>query len=222
MSTDTAHSDGLDIAIIGGHGKVAMLAAPLLVGDGHRVTSIIRNPDHVAEVETTGATARTVDVEQLDAAGTEELLRGFDAVVWSAGAGGGNPQRTRAVDRDAAIRAMDAAAKVGARRFVMVSYFGARVDHGVDPERSFFAYAEAKAAADDHLRQSDLAWTILQPSGLTTDEPTGRISVTDTESGQVSRGNVAATIVAALANPATAGQSYAYNDGDTPITDAIA
>ncbi|TFI50643.1 NAD-dependent dehydratase, partial [Micrococcus endophyticus] len=37
--------------IIGGHGKVALLAAPLLAEAGHDVTSIIRNPEHAAEVE---------------------------------------------------------------------------------------------------------------------------------------------------------------------------
>ena len=43
------------IALIGGHGKVALLAAPLLVEAGHTVTSLIRNPDHVDEVRATGA-----------------------------------------------------------------------------------------------------------------------------------------------------------------------
>src|SRR4029079_3135579 len=95
------------VTLIGGHGKVALLAARLLVGDGHEVTSVVRNPDHVADVEATGATAAVVDVEH---AGTEELaeaLRGSELVVWSAGAGGGNPARTYAVDRDAAIRSME-------------------------------------------------------------------------------------------------------------------
>ncbi|MFX4273736.1 SDR family oxidoreductase [Propionibacteriaceae bacterium Y1685] len=217
MSTDT-----LDIVIIGGHGKVALLAAPLLVEAGHRVASVIRNPDHVADVESTGATAVVADVERLDEAATRELLANHDVVVWSAGAGGGSPERTYAVDRDAAIRTIDAAAEVGARRYVMVSYFGAGPDHGVDPQNAFFAYAEAKTAADEHLRQSSLDWTILKPSGLTLAEPTGRISTTDSDSTQVSRANVAATIAAAIANPATAGKEYAYNDGDTPITEAIA
>ncbi|HET7305276.1 MAG TPA: NAD-dependent dehydratase, partial [Segeticoccus sp.] len=37
------------ITLIGGHGKVALLAAPLLVGEGHEVSSVVRNPDHVAD-----------------------------------------------------------------------------------------------------------------------------------------------------------------------------
>ena len=39
------------ITIFGGHGKVALLLAPLLVEAGHEVTSVIRNPDHVSDVE---------------------------------------------------------------------------------------------------------------------------------------------------------------------------
>ena len=43
------------ILIIGGHGKVALLLAPLLVARGDDVTSVIRNPAHAADVAATGA-----------------------------------------------------------------------------------------------------------------------------------------------------------------------
>ena len=211
----------MDIALIGGHGKVALLAAPLLVEAGHTVHSVIRNPDHAAEVEATGAKAVLSDIETLDAGGWDELLRGKDAVVWSAGAGGGNPQRTIAVDQDAAIASMDAAQRVGASRYVMVSYFGASLDHGVPESEPFHAYAEGKAQADAHLRGTQLSWTILGPSGLTLEEPTGRIALDAAEAGTVSRGNVARTIVAALAHPGTAGQFLAFNDGEQEIDQAF-
>ncbi|HJG51301.1 MAG TPA: NAD(P)H-binding protein, partial [Brachybacterium faecium] len=143
--------------------------------------------------------------------------RGKDAVVWSAGAGGGNPRRTRAVDQEAAIASMDAAQRVGAVRYVMISYFGASLDHGVPEDEPFHAYAEAKAQADAHLRGTQLSWTILGPSGLTLEEPTGRIDLGAAEAGSVSRGNVARTIVAALERPGTAGRFLAYNDGEQEI-----
>jgi len=92
--------------------------------------------------------------------------------------GGGDAARTYAVDRDAAIRTIDAALAAGVDRFVMVSYFGAGPDHGVDPDNGFFAYAEAKAAADAHLRASGVEYTILAPSTLTDDDPTGMIETT--------------------------------------------
>lgn len=212
----------MDIALIGGHGKVALLAAPLLVEAGHTVHSVIRNPEHAAEVEATGAQAVLADIETLEAGGWDELLRGKDAVVWSAGAGGGSPERTRAVDLDAAIASMDAAERVGASRYVMVSYFGASLDHGVPEDDPFHTYAEAKARADEHLRGTGLDWTILGPSGLTLEEPTGRIDTDAAESGTVSRGNVARTIVAALAEPASAGRFVTYNDGEQEIGEAFA
>ena len=212
----------MDIALIGGHGKVALLAAPLLVEAGHTVHSVIRNPEHSAEVEATGAHAVLADIETLDAAGWDELLRGKDAVVWSAGAGGGDPRRTRAVDQEAAIASMDAAQRVGAVRYVMISYFGASLDHGVPEDEPFHAYAEAKAQADAHLRGTQLSWTILGPSGLTLEEPTGRIDTAAAESGTVSRGNVARTIVAALAESGSVGKFVTFNDGEQEIGEAFA
>lgn len=209
------------IAIIGGHGKVALLLAPLLVEQDHTVTAVIRNPDHAAEVEAVGATPLVADVEQLDTAGLADALREHDAVVWSAGAGGGNPERTRAVDRDAAIRSMDAAAEAGVGRYVMLSYCGAGPDHGVDPETPFFHYAEAKAAADEYLRGTDLDWTILGPSGLTLEAPTGSIQVGREGSGTVSRGNVARVIAETLDANATVGRTIEFHDGPTPITEAL-
>lgn len=210
------------IVVIGGHGKVAMRLAPQLVEAGHEVISLVRNPDHVAEVEQTGAHAQVADVESLDVAGIAEVFSGADAVVWSAGAGGGAPERTYAVDRDAAIRSMEAAAQAGVDRYVMVSYFGAGPEHGVDPDDGFYAYAEAKAAADAHLKGTDLAWTILGPSALTLEAGTGRIEtgagVTGSEAG---RDNVAQVIAATLADDSTVRRVIEFNDGDTPIAEAI-
>ena len=209
------------IVIIGGHGRVALLLAPLLVARGDEVTAVIRNPEHTAEVAATGAAVVVADLVNLDLAGIAAVLADHDAVVWSAGAGGGSPQRTYAVDRDAAILSIDAADEAGVDRYVMVSYFGAGSDHGVPAGDAFFAYAESKAAADAHLRDSSLAWTILGPSTLTFEPPTGRIDVDAELSGTVPRADVAAVIAAVLDDPGTVGRSIRFNTGDVPIVAAI-
>ena len=171
------------IAIIGGHGKVALHLSTLLATEGHSVTSIIRNPDHAADVAATGATPSVLDVENSTTAAIADALSDHDAVVWSAGAGGGNPTRTYAVDRDAAIRSMDAAAQAGVGRYVMVSYLGAGPNHGVPADNPFFAYADAKAAADEYLRGTGLAWTILGPGSLTDQPASGLIEVNPPRDG---------------------------------------
>ncbi|WHU48491.1 NAD(P)H-binding protein [Gordonia sp. L191] len=223
------------VIIIGGHGKIALRLARLLTARGDAVSSVIRNQAQSDDIIATGATPVVADVEHLDTESIAEVLTGHDVVVWSAGAGGGNPERTFAVDRDAAIRSIDAAAAAGVPRYVMVSYYGAGPDHGVPEDNSFYAYAEAKAAADAHLTSTDLAWTILGPSRLTDDPGSGRIEVegSDTSAGsgtsgsttsksEVSRDNVAAVAAAVIADPATAKRVIEFNDGDVPIETALA
>lgn len=212
--------------IIGGHGKVALRTAPLLAQEGHEVTSVIRNPDHAADIEAAGATPLVLDVETASQDELVQAFTGHDAIVWSAGAGGGDPERTYAVDRDAAIRSMEAAEQAGVKRYVMVSYLGAHPEHGVPEDHSFHPYATAKAAADTHLRNSELDWTILGPGALTTDEPTGHIrratAATVGDQRDTSRGNVAETIRAALASENAIGKQIEYVDGEDPITAVFA
>ncbi|OBB94362.1 SDR family oxidoreductase [Mycobacterium sp. 852002-30065_SCH5024008] len=209
------------IIVIGGHGKVALQLARILTERGDQVSSVFRNPDHFDDVAATGAKPVVADIEQLDIDALAGLVAGHDAVVFSAGAGGGNPARSYAVDRDAAIRVIDAAARAGVKRFVMVSYFGAGPDHGVSQDNSFFPYAESKAAADAHLRASDLDWTVLGPGRLTLDPATGHITLGQGK-GEVSRADVALVIAAALAEDATIRRTIDFNNGDVPIADALA
>lgn len=216
---------GIDqsVTIIGGHGKVALRAARILADADIDVYSVIRNPDHAEDVRATGATPVVADVEVADDDELREVLRGSGAVVWSAGAGGGDPTRTYAVDRDAAIRSMDACVAEGIERYVMVSYDGAGPDHGVPEDNSFFPYAEAKAAADAHLRGTDLHWTILGPGALT-DEPGGRtigVGAGKREDRRTSRDAVAEVIAAVLRRPDTIGRTINFSDGDTPIGEAL-
>lgn len=210
-----------DIVIIGGHGKVALKLERLLADRGDRVDAVIRNPEHAADVEAAGARAVVADVELLDVDGLAELLSGHDAVVWSAGAGGGNPSRTIAVDRDAAIRSMAAAERAGVRRYVMVSYFDSP-DRGVPADNPFHHYAEAKADADEHLAATGLDWTILGPGRLTDDPATGAIDASAPASGAVSRADVAAVAAAALADDRSIGRTIRFAAGHTPIAEAVA
>lgn len=210
------------VMIIGGHGKVALLLAPLLKADGWEVSGVIRNAAQIDDVAAAGATPVVHDVVSASVDELAALMAGQDAVVWSAGAGGGSAERTYAVDRDAAIRSMDAAAQAGVTRYVMVSYLGAGPGHGVPREDSFFAYAEAKSAADAHLRGTGLSWTILGPGALTLDAPTGTITTAaDAASRNTSRANVALVAAAVLGRQDTVRRTIEFTDGDVPIVQAL-
>ncbi|MFK5583052.1 SDR family oxidoreductase [Serinicoccus sp. LYQ131] len=215
------------IAIIGGHGKIAMLLHPLL--GGHEVGAVIRNPDQAPDITAAGANPVVADVASMDTDALTDLLQGYDLVLWSAGAGGGDPERTLAVDRDAAVRTMDAAQRAGVDRYLMVSYLGAREDHGVPEDNAFFTYAEAKASADAHLRASGLDWTIIAPGALSLDEPTGRIEVLGDGTGQVqapegrqvTRADVAAVLAAAVDRTDLTGRMIEFLNGDVPVDEAL-
>lgn len=227
------------IALIGGHGKIALLATEQLTRAGYEVRSVIRDERQADAVRERGAEPHVADIEQPDV-DFASMLDDIDLVIWSAGAGGGSPERTRAVDLEAAKRTIDAAVKHGVRDFLMVSYKGARTDHGVDRDNPFWHYAEAKAKADATLRASQLDWVIVAPTSLTLETGKGSIAAEITvqdstgldpavriESGgePIAREDVA-TLIAQLVPPMLQGRLHhvtvSATGGTTPIEDVVA
>lgn len=220
------------VALIGAHGHVAQLLIPILNADGHQVTGFVRNPEQFDRLRALGAAPCLGDIEKSTQDDWTELLSGHDAIIFSAGAGGkGGPTRTQAVDRAGAMKIIDAASQANIRRFIMVSAHQAYPDFDASPndnqQRKAFErirpYFEAKAAADEYLKSSNLDWTIIAPGLLTNDEPTGRIVAAATlPNGSIPRADVAATIATSLNDPRTAGRFLAIDSGDTIIAEALA
>ncbi|MGH3586367.1 MAG: NAD(P)H-binding protein, partial [Pseudonocardia sp.] len=73
----------MHVVIAGGHGKIGLRLAALLAGRGDVVTGVVRNPEHVADVERAGATAVVLDLESVDADELAAALTGADAVVFA-------------------------------------------------------------------------------------------------------------------------------------------
>lgn len=164
--------------IIGGHGKVGLLATPKLVDEGIEVTSLIRNPDQASDIEALGATALVKDITALSDEELDSLLPEYDVVIWTAGNGGrGGSDVTYAVDRDAALAVVDSLDRLKdagkAPRYLNVSYADAR-NHSVPEDDSFFPYADAKKTVDDRLVATQgLDYLILGPAMLTEEPATG-------------------------------------------------
>ena len=100
------------VLVLGAGGNVSRHSVPKLVEAGHKVTALVRNPDHAKQLVDDGATALVRDLTTLDQEDWARLLTPFDVVVWSAGAGGGSAERTWAVDRDAAMAMIEAVGRL--------------------------------------------------------------------------------------------------------------
>jgi uncharacterized protein YbjT (DUF2867 family) len=210
------------VVIAGGHGQIALHLERMLADRGDLAVGIVRNPAHVGDVEQAGATAAVLDLENSTAEQVADVVRGADAVVFSAGAGpGSGAARKLTVDRDAAILLADAAAVAGVRRYVMVSAYGAD-DYDPNSPDVFQVYLGAKSEADAAIRGRDLDWTVVRPGGLTNTPGTGRVTLGDSVGrGTVPREDVAAVLLHVLDTPSTAGRQFELTGGATPIGDAL-
>ncbi|SIK23715.1 NAD dependent epimerase/dehydratase [Mycobacteroides abscessus subsp. abscessus] len=213
-----------NVTIIGGHGKVALLAEPKLVQAGHTVNAVIRNADQSSDIESKGANAVVLDIQNASTTEIEKMLQETetDVLVWSAGAGGGDTSRTYAIDQDAAIRTIEAAEHTGVKRYVMVSYLGSGNGHTVGEDNGFYAYETAKAVADAYLRDSDLDFTILGPGMLTEDAAAGIEVNLKPENAETPRELVADVMVAVIADDSTIGKAIPFSAGSDEVSAAVA
>lgn len=213
-----------NVTIIGGHGKVALLAEPKLVEAGHTVNAVIRSAEQSADITEKGANPVVLDIQQASTTDIENMLTETktDVIVWSAGAGGGDTARTYAIDQDAAIRTIEAAERTGTKRFVMVSYLGSGAGHTVEEDNGFFAYETAKAVTDAYLRDSDLDYTILGPGMLTLGDTVGIEVNLKPENADTPRELVAEVIVATIADDSTIGKAIPFSLGTDDVAQGIA
>lgn len=212
------------IAVIGGNGQIARLLTTQLIQRGHRVTSVIRNPDYVDSLKELGADPVVADLEQSTPTDLAKQLGHVDAVVFAAGAGpGSTAERKLTLDRDGAILSADAAELANVRRFVVVSAIGTDT-FDRDSDDVYQVYLRAKSEADANIRgrSAKLDWTIVRPGGLTDDEATGLVKVGEqVERGSIPRADVAAVIAALLDRHAGIHKQFEVVSGDVEIGSAV-
>ena len=210
------------VVIAGGHGQVALLLEKVLADRGDEPVGVVRNPDHVDDVQATGAEAVVLDLEDTDVAELTDVVKGADAVVFAAGGGpNSGAARKETVDKGAAVLLADAAQRAGVRRYVMVSSMGTDT---ADPDSDdvFQVYLRAKKAADDDLRARDLDWTVVRPGRLTNDATTGRVQVGTLPRGEIPRADVASVLAAVLTEGATVGRTFDLVAGHQTVEAALA
>ena len=210
------------VAIAGGHGKIALRLAERLSGRGEAVVSLIRSPDQGDDVRARGGQPVVCDLETADVAEIAAAITGASAVVFAAGAGpGSGAERKWTVDRDGAIKLLQAAEDVGTPRYLMISSIGAEAPP--DGDEVFSVYLRAKAEADAAVQASGREWTIVRPGHLLDEPGTGNVRIeAEPSRGQVPRDDVAAVVDALLADPRAVGRVLYVNAGDDPIERALA
>lgn len=212
------------VLVAGANGKTARSLVRMLVGDGHKVRGLIRQEEHLPEVEQDGAEPVLLDLEEETVEGAVgRAVEGCDAIVFAAGAGpGSGAARKETMDYGGAVKLIEAAERHGVRRYLMLSAMGA-----ADPENGseeMRPYLSAKARADERLQNSGLHYTIIRPGSLTNETGTGRIDAAPSlgRRGEISREDVAAILAATLEAENTFGKTFEALSGDTPIREAVA
>jgi uncharacterized protein YbjT (DUF2867 family) len=208
----------MDVLVAGGHGQIARRLLRLLAQHGHTARGLIRNPDHVADLESDGALPILCDLESDD---VRPHVGGADAIVFAAGAGpGSGAERKRTLDLGGAVKCIEAARGLGVDRCLMVSSMGTR---DIDPDSPMRPYLEAKRDADLALEDSGLRWTIVRPGRLTDEPGSGMVDLAPIlgRYGEIPRDDVALVLYHCLFAGNTVRGSFELLSGTHPAESAV-
>lgn len=156
----------MNVLVIGANGQIGTRLVYQLKESSHNPVAMVRKKEQIDPFKEKGVDTVLADLEE----DFSHAFENIDAVVFTAGSGGHTPKsQTKVIDRDGAMRAIDEAEKAGIERFIMVSALKAnrKQDTWTEPMEHYY---EAKSKADDHLRNSDLLYTVLMPGRLTNED----------------------------------------------------
>lgn len=144
-----------------------------------------------------------------------------DAIYFTAGSRAKDLLQT---DAFGAVKVIEAAKKNGIQRFIMLSAL-----FSLEPEKwrtvkgldCLTDYNIAKFFADNYLINTELDYTILQPTVMTDKPGTGKITVDNGQFGYNPAPDVAQTLADILKYQNTSRKIIKMREGETPIDDAL-
>lgn len=213
----------MNVFIIGIGGGVGVRLARQLTARGDRVDGLIRNAAKRQVLAAEGIATTPGDLVAMSVPELGQAMRGNDAIVFTAGAGGRDgPDATDLVDGEGPVKLAAAAELAGIRRFVLVSVFPeAWRERRMNED--FEHYMVAKKHAETHLVLTDLDWVILRPSALGNEPGVGTVDLGLAKvHEEIRRDDVAATIAELLRQPTVNRVILEVTGGTTPIADAVA
>lgn len=211
----------MKVFVVGANGQIGRhLIQKLKWNEEHTPKAMVRNEEQSLQLKNEGIETVIANLE--DTVETiADAVKGCDAIVFTAGSGGKTgADKTLLIDLDGAVKTMEAAEKVGIKRFIIVSALQAH--HRENWNESIKPYYVAKHYADRVLVSSDLDYTIIRPGGLLNEPGTGKVSIAENlQRGAISREDVAELIIACLNEKNTLRRSFDIVAGETPINVAI-
>lgn len=181
----------------------------------------VRNVDKASKSFPSGSSLSHLDVVEDSFADLTQTLQGSNGLIIACGM---NPAKNllrmskaaHEVDNVGTCKLIDAAKEAGVKKVVLVSSiltngreWGQESSPGFVATNAFGGALDEKLAAEKHLRESGLDYTIVRPGGLKGTAPAGELTLYKEDSlnsGEVSRDFVADVCVAAL-NEAKASNS---------------
>ena len=211
----------MNIVVVGANGQIGNKLVHLIKEEGqHHVTAMVRKEEQAKSFEDKGIQTVLANLED-SVENLAKAIEGADMLCFTAGSGGKTGfDKTLLIDLDGAVKMMEAAEKVGVKRFILVSALQANNRENWSEEIK--PYYVAKHYADRMLENSTLTYTIIRPGGLSNEAGTGKIQVGEkVTSSTIPREDVARTILASFTNESTYNRSFDLISGELSIEEAL-
>lgn len=203
-----------NILVAEAHGKIGKKIIRLLTASQYFTpVAMVRKEEYFEEFKSQNINVVLADLTK----DVSHALKNIDKVIFAAGSGG---EHVVEVDQNGAKNLISEAKKAGVKKFVMLSSMGADNPEQADELQD---YLKAKHNADVFLKDSGLSYTIVRPGTLNDKHGTGKIKLQAklNERGEISREDVAQTLVRALHDDAPKDMTFEIIAGDSLIGEAL-
>lgn len=209
----------MNVMVAGASGRVGKALVEILASRGMQVKAGCRHPENIEKQENVEPTLLDLHASADEMA---RALQGIDAVCCVAGSRGKDLLQT---DAFGVVKLMEATERAGIKRFVLLSSIFALEPQKWEEEPSLKAilnYDIAKFFADNWLvRNTDLEYTIVQPSSLVEEEGTGCIELYPKHDGTNPIPDVAMVLADVLERKNTYRRVIMLRSGSEPIPEAL-